>query len=231
MEPLRWTNCARYAPVLLPVLLCFLLSSSAPAQEPARTLLLVAKPGLPDPNFRESVVVATQDSSAGTVGVIINRPTDRSLASILPGERFKRFTEPVFFGGPVASNGLFAVFRAEKSPGDAVRLLPGLFLTLNPGTVDELVSRPPETIRFFTGYSGWAPGQLDGEVFRGDWYVLDADSETIFRKDVKNLWQDLVRRAGSIRAQLPANGGNVAGSATDLAEEAARSPGMPVAGG
>lgn len=231
MERLRWIDCARFAPALLPVLLCFLLLSSAPAQEPARTLLLVAKPGLPDPNFRESVVVVTQDSSAGTVGVIINRPTDRSLASILPGERFKRFTEPVFFGGPVAVNGLFAVFRAEKSPGDAVRLLPGLFLTLNPGTVDELVSRPPETIRFFSGYSGWAPGQLDGEVLRGDWYVLDADSETVFRKDVKNLWQDLVRRASSIRAQRPANGGNAASSATGLAEEAARSSRMPVARG
>ncbi|OGA01336.1 MAG: hypothetical protein A3I00_03085 [Betaproteobacteria bacterium RIFCSPLOWO2_02_FULL_64_12] len=204
MERPRWIDCARLAPALLPVLSCFVLLSSAPAQEPARTLLLVAKPGLPDPNFRESVVVVTQDSSAGTVGVIINRPTDRSLASILPGERFKRFTEPVFFGGPVASNGLFAVFRAEKSPGDAVRLLPGLFLTLNPGTVDELVSRPPGTIRFFTGYSGWAPGQLDGEVLRGDWYVLDPDSETVFRKDMKNLWQDLVRRASSIRAGLPA---------------------------
>src|SRR3990172_11592058 len=181
-------------------LLLLVCAAHGVAQEGSRTHFLVAKPGLPDPNFRESVVLVTQNEKGETAGVIINRPTNRSLASILPGERFKRFTEPVFFGGPVASNGLFAVFRAEKSPGDAVRLLPGLFLTLNPGTVDELVSRPPGTIRFFTGYSGWAQGQLDGEVLRGDWYVLDPDSETVFRKDMKNLWQDLVRRASSIRA-------------------------------
>ena len=72
----------------------------ARAQDGGRTLFLVAKPGLPDPNFRESVVLVTQNESGETGGVIINRPTNRSLASILPGERFKRFTEPVFFGGP-----------------------------------------------------------------------------------------------------------------------------------
>ena len=65
--------------------------------------VLVAKPGLPDPNFRESVVLVTQNEKGESAGVIINRPTDRSLASILPGERFKRFTDPVFFGGPVMS--------------------------------------------------------------------------------------------------------------------------------
>lgn len=223
MERSRWTRFARFAPALLPALLVFLVPSIAPAQEPARTLLLVAKPGLPDPNFGESVVVVTQGGNANAVGVIINRPTDRSLASILPGERFKRFTEPVFFGGPVALNGLFAVFRAEKSPGEAVRLLPGVFLALDPGTVDDLVSRPPATIRFYTGYSGWAPGQLDSEVLRGDWYVMDADSETVFRKDVKNLWRDLVRRASSIRAGPPAKGGNAALSgAAEHAEQAAR---------
>jgi len=199
----RWIDFARFAPALLPVALFLLLPSSAPAQEPARTMLLVAKPGLPDPNFGESVVLVTENGNANAVGVIINRATDRSLASILPGERFNRFTEPIFFGGPVASTGLFAMFRAEKNPGDAVRLLPGVFLALTPGTVDDLVTRPPGTIRFFAGYSGWAPGQLDSEVLRGDWYVLDADSRTVFRKDMKNLWQDLVRRASAIRAGLP----------------------------
>lgn len=173
----------------------------AAAQDLPPTIFLVAKPGMPDPNFRESVVLVTQSDDGNTVGVILNRPTDRSLASILPSERFKRFTDPVYFGGPVALNGIFAMFRADKAPGDAVRMMPGLFLAIDPATVDALVARPPAAIRFYSGYSGWAPGQLQGEILRGDWYVLDADSETVFRKDAQNLWQDFVRRARSVRAQ------------------------------
>src|SRR3970282_2598203 len=93
-------------------LLVLVCAAHGAAQEGSRTLFLVAKPGLPDPNFRESVVLVTQNASGETAGVIINRPTGRSLASILPGERFQRFTEPVFFGGPVMPHGLFAVYRA-----------------------------------------------------------------------------------------------------------------------
>ncbi len=175
---------------------------AASAQEPARTVLLVARPGLPDPNFRESVVLVAQDESQNAVGVIINRPTQRSLASVLPGERFKRFSDPIFFGGPVAVNGLFALFRAQTSPGAAVKMLPDVYFAVHPATLEGLFANPPASIRFFTGYSGWAPAQLQGEVDRGDWYVLDADAETIFAKDMRGLWDRLVRKARSVTASI-----------------------------
>ena len=176
------------------------ISPAAPAQEHARTILLVAKPGMPDPNFSESVVLVTQDEQASAVGVIINRPMQRSLASILPGDRFRRFTEPVFFGGPVSLNGLFALFRAEKSPGEAVAMLPGLYLALSSTTLDELLQNPPATIRFFFGYSGWGPEQLRSELLRGDWYVLDADADMVFTPDTRVLWHRLVRKARAVTA-------------------------------
>lgn len=179
------------------------LTGTAAAQDHSRTLLLVARPGLPDPNFRESVVLVTQDEKANAVGLIVNRPTQRSLASILPGERFKRFTEPVFFGGPVAANGLFALFRAPTSPGDALAMLPGLFFAGNPSTLDELMHKPPASIRFFTGYAGWGPAQLRGEIDRGDWYVLNADAETVFTKDTRDLWNRLMLKARTITAKVP----------------------------
>jgi putative transcriptional regulator len=155
---------------------------------------------MPDPNFRETVVLVTQDERAQATGVIINRPTDRSLAELLPSERFKSFTEPIFFGGPVAPQGLFAVFRADSAPGEAVALLPGLYLALQPGTIDALLKSPPPKIRFFAGYSGWAPGQLRGELDRGDWLVVDADPDTVFLKDTSRLWRDMARRASAVRA-------------------------------
>jgi putative transcriptional regulator len=187
----------RAAFLALPV---WFLATAVCAQGPSNTVFLIARPGMPDPNFRESVVLVTQDERAQATGVIINRPTDRSLAEILPSERFKSFTEPIFFGGPVAPQGLFAVFRAGSALGEAVAMLPGLYLALQPDTIDALLRRPPPQIRFFAGYSGWAPGQLRGELDRGDWLVVEADPDTVFLKDTSRLWREMVRRASAIRA-------------------------------
>jgi len=119
---------------------------------------------------------------------------------MLPSERFKRFKEPIFFGGPVAPQGLFAVFQADKFSGAAVTMLPGLYLAIVPDSIDALLNDPPPRIRFFAGYSGWAPGQLRGELYRGDWLVVDAEADPVFLKDTSRLWQDMVRRASAVRA-------------------------------
>jgi len=88
------------------LLVLLVLAGPAHAQGPSKSLFLIARPGLPDPNFRESVVLVIHSEGAETTGVIINRPTDRSLAELLPGERFEPFTDPIFFGGPVVPQGL-----------------------------------------------------------------------------------------------------------------------------
>jgi len=171
------------------------------AQSPSGTFFLIAKPGMPDPNFRETVVLVTQGERAQATGVIVNRPTNRSLAELLPSERFRSFTDPIFFGGPVEPQGLFAAFLADRPPGEALTMLPGLYLALHPNTIDVLLSSPPAKIRFFAGYSGWAPGQLQGELDRGDWLVVDADADTVFLKNTSSLWRDMVRRASGVRVE------------------------------
>ena len=193
----------RAARLALALLASLAFSLPAAAQGPTRTLFLIARPGMPDANFRETVVLVAQNANAQAIGVIVNRPTARSLASILPGERFRQFADPVYFGGPVGAEGFVALFRAEKNPGEAVPMLPDLYLALSPATLDELIANPPASIRFYTGYAGWGPRQLQAEIGRGDWYVLDADADTAFRRDSGNLWQELVRRARSVRAQRP----------------------------
>jgi putative transcriptional regulator len=183
------------------VLLALLVfASTAHAQAPAKALFLIARPGMPDPNFRESVVLVVQSESAEATGVIINRPTNRSLAELLPSERFEAFTDPIFFGGPVAPQGLFALFQSDRTSGGAVPMLPGIFLAVLPDSVDALLNHPPAKIRFFSGYSGWAPGQLQAELERGDWLVVDADDKTVFLRDTSRLWQDMVRRARAVHA-------------------------------
>jgi len=188
----------RYCRTALLALL--VLAAGAHAQSPPTAVFLVARPGMPDPNFRESVVLVVQSERAEATGVIINRPTNRSLAELLPSERFEAFTDPIFFGGPVAPRGLFALFQSAKYSGPAVPMLPGIYLAVLPDSVDALVSKPPEKMRFFSGYSGWAPGQLQAEIERGDWLVVDADAKTVFQKDTSRLWQDMVQRARAVHA-------------------------------
>jgi putative transcriptional regulator len=176
------------------------LAAAAHAQGQSKSLFLIARPGLPDPNFRDSVVLVIHSESAETTGVIINRPMNRSLADVLPGERFEPFTDPIFFGGPVIPQGLFALFQSDKYSGPAVPMLPGVYLAVLPDSVDALLNKPPAKIRFFSGYSGWAPGQLQGELERGDWLVVDADAKTVFLRDTSRLWEDMLRRARAVRA-------------------------------
>lgn len=186
---------------LLLAALVALAPALAAAQPAERGFFLVAKPSLLDPNFERTVVLVTNAPNGATLGVIINRPTKQSLANILPGNpTLAKFTEPLYFGGPVERVGLFAVFRAGEAPGEALRVVEDLHLALQPATVEQLLLKPPEQVRFFNGYSGWAPGQLAAELERGDWWVFEADPQTVFRKDTATLWEELARRARSITA-------------------------------
>ena len=188
-------------------LACLLGLSCLTHEATAQGLLLVAKPSMLDPNFRETVVVVTQNEDGAALGVIINRPSRQSLASILPGnDRLKRFTEPMYFGGPVEEGGIFALYQVDgqgqgsEKLGQAFALLPGVNLALHPEAVEALMEKPPARIRFYTGYSGWQPGQLRDEIERGGWYVMDADVATLFRTDMDKLWAELLRRARGITA-------------------------------
>ena len=169
----------------LAVLLFWL--TSAAAQDAPNGILLVAKPGLTDPNFRETVVLVTQAADASTVGVILNRPTSR---------KHERGGAPIHFGGPVMGEVLVALFRAERAPeAAAFPVLKDVYLSMHPENIERLLARRDAEYRLFAGFSGWAPGQLQNEMQRDGWYVLPAASDLLFRKDTKGMWDELVRKA------------------------------------
>jgi putative transcriptional regulator len=189
--------------LLLAALLGWLPPAWAQAEKTPNGVFLIAKPTLVDPNFRRSVVLVTQAPDGTTVGFIINRPGRRSLAQILPeNEVFKRFTEPLYIGGPVDGAGLFAVFRAKDKPPGALSVLDDVSFALDPAVVEKLMHDPPENVRFFNGYAGWAPGQLAAELAVGGWYVLNADADIVFRKNMDTLWEELIRRVRAVTALL-----------------------------
>lgn len=181
--------------------LLLLLCAAGPALAQPTGILLVAKPGLADPNFRESVVLVTRTESA-TLGVVLNRPTTMRLANLAPRwPGADRYQEPLYAGGPVMQQVVVALFVAEAPPSaPAFHVLPRVYLSMHPDNIEPLLERPGSALRLFAGFSGWAPRQLEAEIQAGGWYVLRASEELLFRRDSAGLWAELVQKAQGARA-------------------------------
>jgi putative transcriptional regulator len=160
--------------------------------------LLVASPLLVDPNFFRTVVLMLQHDEDGALGVVLNRPTGELVVSHLP-EWADRIEDPpeVFYGGPVEPSVAIGVVRTEL-PTDPTPV-PGV------GLVD-LGSDPASfldgTVRVFSGYAGWGPGQLESELAEGAWLVLGAEPEDVFTDRPGALWSSVLRRQGGRSAML-----------------------------
>jgi putative transcriptional regulator len=182
-----------------------LASGLARAQLQEDAMLLVAHPAFRDLEYRQTVLLAAPAPNGGHVGVILNRPTKRSLGSLFPEhEPSKKVVEPVFYGGPFSRGALVALVRSDQAPGGgSVLLMNNLYLAFRANTIDHVIETTPNDARYFVGYVGWRPGELKSEIDRGLWSVMNADVDTIFRKDTDSLWEELLQQSRRIRAESP----------------------------
>jgi putative transcriptional regulator len=195
---------------MLRLLFLLLASALAPGMAQAQpasgtdAVLLVANPQFRDPTYHHTVLIAAPLESGGHIGVILNRPTSRSLSSLFPEhEPSKKVADPVFFGGPFSRSALVAVVKRETSPGQgSLPLMKSLYLAINVGTIDQIIETTPNDARYYVGYVGWRPGELRREIDRGMWSVLSADPKTVFRKDTDGLWEELLRMTRQITASV-----------------------------
>jgi putative transcriptional regulator len=175
----------------------------AGAQGQDDALILIAHPAFRDLEYRQTVLVAAPAPNGGHVGVILNRPTRRSLGSLFPEhEPSKKVVDPVYYGGPFSRGALVALVRTDHTPGSgSVLLMKNLYLAFRANTIDQVIEATPNEARYFVGYVGWRPGELRGEIDRGLWSVANADLEVIFRKDTEGLWEELLQQSKRIRAR------------------------------
>jgi putative transcriptional regulator len=180
-----------------------LFSGLAQAQSQEDAILLVAHPAFRDVEYRQTVLLAAPAPNGGHVGVILNRPTRRSLGSLFPEhEPSKKVVDPVFYGGPFSRGALVALVRADHTPGaGSVLLMQNLYLTFRANTIDHVIETTPNEARYFVGYVGWRPGELKSEIDRGLWSIIHAEVDTIFRKDTEGLWDELLQQTRRIRAE------------------------------
>jgi len=193
--------------VLRFIALIALIAAGAPAlaQSQDDAIILIAHPQFRDLEYRQTVLVAAPAPNGGHVGVILNRPTRRSLGSLFPEhEPSKRVADPVYYGGPFSRGALVALVRSDNAPGTgSVLLMKNLYLAFRANTIDRVIETTPNEARYFVGYVGWRPGELKSEIDRGLWSVTGADLELIFRKDTDGLWEELLQQSKRIRAALP----------------------------
>jgi len=170
--------------------------TSSPTQ-PAKGRFLVASHDLADPNFAETVVLLFAYEPTGAMGVVINRPTNVRLGSVLRDvEELHDRSDPLYLGGPVAANLLLVLIRASQPPESSQVIFEGVYVSGDRAALREALREAGESnrVRGYAGHAGWGPGQLDREIARGDWHVTAADATMVFDMVPSAIWPKLIQR-------------------------------------
>jgi putative transcriptional regulator len=165
--------------------------------QPEKGRLLISEPYLPDPNFERTVVLLCEHNTEGSFGFVLNKPSVLKIQEVM--EEFGSFGNTVYVGGPVQQDTLHFIHRNENVP-NAIEIssrvywggdLENLILLTDTKQISEA------DIRFFLGYSGWGPGQLESELEQDSWIVCDFVTDMLlFDTDPQIMWRKALESMG-----------------------------------
>ena len=162
--------------------------------KPEKGTLLVSEPFLPDPHFHRSVVLLVEHNDEGTVGLVLNQETDLIISDLFDDIEA---SQKVYIGGPVARDKLLFLHN-HPALSESEPVMPGLYwggdfemlkFLLNEGLMEA------NSVKFFAGYSGWGPGQLQEELKQKSWIVAPAKPADVFG-EADELWKQVLLRLG-----------------------------------
>lgn len=161
--------------------------------------LLVSATELVEPTFRRTVVYIIEHNEAGSLGVVLNRPSDTAVHDVLP-----RWVEvaaaprTLFIGGPVKRDAALCLgtVRVGASIADVrgLRRVDGRVVLVDLDADPDQIGPLIEGVRIFAGYAGWTFGQLEGELQNNDWIVLSALPSDPISTGRPDLWAHVLRR-------------------------------------
>jgi putative transcriptional regulator len=167
-----------------------------------RGRLLVAAPSLLDPNFRRAVVLVTEHSEGGAMGLVLSRPSEAPVAEAVPQlEELVDDEAVVHVGGPVEPAAV-VVLAEFDDPEESAAMVFGDIGFLPADCDPALVAGATRRTRVFAGYCGWAPGQLEGELEEDAWFVEPSEEDDVFSDEPEGLWSAVLRRKGGQYAVL-----------------------------
>ncbi len=164
---------------------------------PEKGRLLISEPFLPDPNFERTVVLLCEHNAEGSFGFVLNKPSILKVNEVM--EDITSIESFVFVGGPVQQDTLHFIHRNTQLQ-NAVEIAANVYWG---GDFETLLSQcdtrqvSTNDIRFFLGYSGWGPGQLDAELEQDSWIVCDFVTEQLlFETDSQLMWKKALDAMG-----------------------------------
>ena len=171
-------------------------SSPARPTDLSESMILVAKRQLQDKLYGSTILIARPIGADRHVGFIVNKPTQMTLGRLFPKhEPSRKVADPVFLGGPVSPEVIFALVQGRDSPGGrSIRILDDLYLAIDSDVVDRVIEKQPAQARFFAGMVLWQPGELHEEIRRGLWYLQNPQADIVLRRSTDTMWEELVGR-------------------------------------
>lgn len=172
-------------------------------KELAQGRLLISEPLMKDDFFKRSVILLSEHDEKGSVGFILNKLTDLSLNEAV--KDFPDFDAPLYFGGPVDSDMLFYIHKLGDKLKDSRQIADGIYWGGDYDQLKFLIDThqvKPNEIRFYVGYSGWTPNQLENELKENSWVVGDSKIDFTFYEDAASLWSKVLRSMGKEYAML-----------------------------
>ena len=166
--------------------------------------LLVANPTLRDPNFSRTVVLLCEHGDDGSMGVIVNRPTEHTLTEAITGMP-QDATQRLYWGGPVQQQMVLALHRDAHDAPNTAPVADGMALGTDHDALIHLLQTLPDPerhIRVYSGYAGWAAGQLEAEMQQHSWIVSKADAGLVFDVEPDQVWERALVQLGPRFAYL-----------------------------
>ena len=157
-------------------------AGAARAADPSRAVMLAASEQLAGTPYEDTILIAAPLPQGGHIGFIVNRPTEVRLAAIFPEHApSHKVVNPVYVGGPMLGEAIFAVTHAAPE-GDAhvVALMPGLVAVIDGAGVDRVIETTPNDARYFAGLMLWRAGELEDEIDEGYWNMQPASVAAVF---------------------------------------------------
>lgn len=165
--------------------------------KPERGQVLLSEPFLNDPYFKRTVILLCEHNEEGSFGFVLNNYIDVELEQIM--ENMPNFGGKISIGGPVRNSNLYYIHTLGEQIEDSLEILPGVFMGGNFETLrKKLFSGEVDKnqVRFFVGYSGWSPDQLQAEIKANSWFVTNVDRDTVMDTDIEDLWKVIMKKLG-----------------------------------
>ena len=177
-----------------------LFNISHPTPAPRCGDLLVAEPFLREEYFNHAVITLLEYTPGlSAMGLVLNKPTSYTLGEAIEGID-DEVDVPIYCGGPLSCDRLFYIHSMPDEIDGSRKIAPGLYVGGDFSQVKAYVNMGFETegkIRFFVGYSGWDPRQLEEEIANHVWAVTTPDNPAaLIMPQDDSYWHHTVKSMG-----------------------------------